>query len=397
VFSDRTAWNLESSKLSEVLAAHRAAGKPLIDLTVSNPTECGFDYRAEEILAALRDPAALRYEPVAAGLVVARAAVVEYYRSHGVTIGGDDLFLTTSTSEAYSFVLRTLCNGGDEALIPQPGYPLLHYLADISDVRLVRYPLIYDHGWQMDFHSLERAITPRTRAIAVVHPNNPTGHYYKDAEMERLSSLCALRGLAIVADEVFLDFGFGEDVVRSFVQNDRALTFTMSGLSKIAGLPQMKVAWLAVSGPEDLKREAKSRLEMIADTYLSMNAPVQLALPVLLEQRQHFRAQWLTRATKNLAQLDALLRGQKLCSRLEVEGGWYAVLKVPATGSDEELAVELIRAHSVYVHPGHFYDFPTDGYVVVSLITPESEFAQGISQLLELFRQKYSGEPSPGS
>jgi aspartate/methionine/tyrosine aminotransferase len=310
--------------------------------------------------------------------------------SHGVEIGVEDLFLTTSTSEAYSFVLRTLCNVGEEVLVPQPGYPLLDYLAGLSDVVLKRYPLIYDHGWQMDFASLEKAVTGKTRAVAMVHPNNPTGHFCKDTDMERLNEICAERGLAIVADEVFLDFSLRERPVRSFAAaGGKALTFTMSGLSKIAGLPQMKVAWVAVSGPEELKREARARLEVIADTYLSMNAPVQLALPVLLEQRGNFRAQWLARASRNLEQLDALLGGQELCSRLEVEGGWYVVLRVPVMGGDDELAVELIEEKGVFVHPGHFYEFAGDGFVVVSLICPEEEFSDGVKKLVELFREKY--------
>jgi alanine-synthesizing transaminase len=390
VFSDRTAWNLTNSKLSEVLAAHRAAGRPLIDLTVSNPTECGFTYRAEEILRALGNAAGLRYEPVAAGLVSAREAVAEYYRSaHGVDVAVEDLFLTTSTSEAYSFVLRMLCNVGDEVLVPQPGYPLLEYLAGLSDVELKRYPLVYDHGWQMDFPSLEGAITAKTRAVAVVHPNNPTGHFCSDEEMERLSALCAERGLAIVADEVFLDFSLSERRVRSFAAGGgKALRFTMSGLSKIAGLPQMKVAWVAVSGPEELKRQARARLEVIADTYLSMNTPVQIALPALLEQRGHFHSQWLARAKKNLERLDGLLAAQKLCSRLEVEGGWYVVVRVPVMGGDDELAAELITEKGVFVHPGHFYEFSGDGFVVVSLICPEKEFGEGVEKLLGLFREK---------
>ena len=391
MFSDRTAWNLANSRLSEVLAAHRAAGKPLIDLTASNPTECGFEFRAEEILSALGDRAGLRYEPVAAGLVSTRAAVAEYYRvSHGVDVRVEDLFLTTSTSEAYSFVLRMLCNVGDQLLVPQPGYPLLDYLAGLSDVVLKRYPLVYDHGWQMDFSSLEKAITAKTRAVAVVHPNNPTGHFCEEAEMDALNELCARRGLAIVADEVFLDFGLDGRKAPSFAAGGaKALTFTMSGLSKIAGLPQMKVAWLAVSGPEGLRREARARLEVIADTYLSMNAPVQLALPALLEQRENFRAQWLVRAKKNLARLDALLAGQELCSRLDVKGGWYVVVRVPVMGGDDELAVELITEKGVFVHPGHFYEFSGDGFLVVSLICPEKEFGEGVEKLLRLFGEKY--------
>ena len=385
MFSDRTGWNLERNKLSEALAKRRSSGLPLIDLMQSNPTQCGFHFDAQKILSALNNPASLHYDPNPQGLLLAREAVTAYYRSRNCQLSIDDIFLTTSTSEAYSFLFRMLCNPGDELLIPQPGYPLFSFLAGIQDVSLVRYPLVYDYGWQIDFHSLQQAITSRTRGIVVVHPNNPTGHFCKPGEIERLNQICRERHIAIISDEVFLDFSHAPDVPPTFAANSEVLTFTMSGLSKISGLPQMKVAWLAVSGPDALKQPAIARLEMIADTYLSMNAPLQLALPILLEQRHPFRQQWLTRAQNNLAYLDKLLASQKFCTRLKMEGGWYAVLKAPSTVGDDELALKLLTTHGVYVHPGHFYDFPADGYWVVSLITPEQEFATGIDALLAMF------------
>jgi len=389
MFSNRTAWNLESNPLSKALSERIASGKPVIDLTESNPTKCSFYFETEQILEALSHPASLQYEPLPQGLLPARNAVSDYYRARGCAMNVNDIFLTTSTSEAYSFLFRTLCNPGDEVLIPQPGYPLFNFLADIQDVTAVRYPLIYDYGWQIDFHAMERAITPRTRGIIVVNPNNPTGHFCKADDMERLNQLCLGRELALIADEVFLDFYFGKGVLPSFASNNEALTFTMSGLSKISGLPQMKVAWLIATGPEVLKQQAVARLEMIADTYLSMNTPMQLALPVLLELRHNFRQQCAERTRNNLAQLDKLLSTQKLCTRLNLEGGWYAILRVPATGSHEEFALELLNTRGVYVHPGHFYDFPTDGYLVVSLITPELRFAAGMEALVALIDEKF--------
>jgi alanine-synthesizing transaminase len=417
MFAKRTNWNLATNRLSEALVAHRAAGKPLIDLTLSNPTECGFEYENEAILRALQNPAALKYEPNPRGLDVARNAVQKYYAEdavgRGSHIGGfeegncasvagtsaavsnihlDDIFLTTSTSEAYSYVFRTLCDAQDEVLIPEPSYPLFDFLADIQDVRLVRYPLLYDHGWQIDFHSLEQSITPRTRGVIVVNPNNPTGNYCKPNEMRQLSEICLAQDLAIIADEVFLDFslrpekgaGGTEEQPASFAGSEEALTFTMSGLSKICGLPQMKAAWVIVSGPHNLKTQAAARLEVIADTYLSMNAPIQLALPALLELRHGFQKQLLARTQANLAELDRQLRAQESVSRLKVEGGWNAVLRVPATRPDEGLALGLLSKAGVYAHPGHFYDFHKEGYLVVSLITPEKEFSQGIKRLLEI-------------
>lgn len=403
MFADRTNWNLTPNRLSEALAEHLAAGKRLYDLSASNPTEGGFEYDSESVLQALGNETALTYVPDPKGLQRARQAVAEYYAGRGDEVSVEDIILTTSTSEAYSFVFRTLCNPGDELLVPAPSYPLFGFLADIHDIRLVKYPLLYDYGWQIDFPALEQAITPRTRGAIVVNPNNPTGHFVKPEDLATLNEICSARDMALVADEVFLDFAYGDaNTRREVVKNSRprgaagrkpgslavnagALTFTMSGLSKIAGLPQMKAAWLVASGPEELKTKALERLEVIADTYLSMNAPVQLALPELLQQRHGFQKQVTARVRRNVAELDRQLSQKKSCSRLEIEGGWYAVLRVPATRSDDDLAVELLTSKGIYVHPGHFYDFSTDGYLIVSLIMQEREFSEGIRRLLSMF------------
>ena len=382
MFAKRTNWNLAPNRLSEALAAHRAEGKPLLDLTVSNPTECGFEYNRSAILNALSNPAALSYEPNPRGLESARRAVAGYYAERKDEVSIEDIFLTASTSEAYSYVFRTLCNPGDELLIPSPSYPLFDFLADVQDVSLVRYPLLYDHGWLIDFHALEQAITPRTCGVIVVHPNNPTGHFAKRAEIAKLNSICSAHQIAIIADEVFLDFSLDGMQAVSFAANRGALTFTLSGLSKISGLPQMKAAWLIAGGPQQWKSDALARLEVIADTYLSVNAPVQLAIPRFLELRYAFQELVISRVRRNLAELDRQLATQKVSSRLAVEGGWCAVLRVPATRSDENLAIELLTTQGVSVHPGHFYEFASDGYLVVSLITPERTFAKGTSSLL---------------
>jgi alanine-synthesizing transaminase len=384
VFASRTNWNLEANHLSAALARHRAAGKRLLDLTASNPTECGFEYDSRAILQALASPLALNYSPDARGLPRARESVAAYYAARSVTVPIHTIILSTSTSEAYAFAFRTLCNPGDEVLVPEPSYPLFAFLADIQDVALARYPLVYDHGWQIDFPALEGALTARTRAVIVVNPNNPTGHFVKAREIEKLNRICAARELAIIADEVFLDFAMTEEAHSSFAANTAALTFTTSGLSKISGLPQMKAAWLITSGPEALKSQALARLEVIADTYLSLNAPVQLAMPAFLEQRHTFQKQLLSRVRKNLVELDRLLAMQKVCTRLTLEGGWYAVLRVPATRPDEELAIELLERHGVYMHPGHFFDFPAEGFLVLSLITREEEFQVGVAAMLSI-------------
>lgn len=385
MFADRTSWNLTPNRLAEALAQHRAKNKPLFDLTVSNPTECGFVYDNDAILRALSNPAATIYQPEPRGLATARRAIAEYYGQRGFDVTAEDILLTTSTSEAYSFVFRLLCNPGDELLIPAPSYPLFDFLADIQDVKLIRYPLFYDHGWEIDFHALEQAITQRTRGVIVVHPNNPTGHYTNSAAMKRLNGICFPNNMAIIADEVFLDFALTQQPHPSFAANRNALTFTMSGLSKMAGLPQMKAAWLITSGPEQWKSQACERLEVIADAYLSMSAPIQLATPSFLQQRGGFQKQLIARVRGNLRELDRQIAAQNSCSRLEIEGGWYVVLRVPATRPDEDLAVDLLESSGVYVHPGHFYDFPSDGYLVASLITPEPDFAEGIRRLLARF------------
>jgi alanine-synthesizing transaminase len=387
MFSERTNWKLARNRFTQALEEVRARGAKVLDLTVSNPTRAGLHYEEQAILGALASPQALDYDPQSKGLREAREAVAEYYREeHGVRrTDAEQVILTTSTSEGYSFVFRLLCNAGDELLVPKPSYPLFEFLADLQDVKLASYELIYDHGWQLDFPSLENALTARTRGVVVVHPNNPTGSYVQSGEMETLNSFCREHGLAVIADEVFLDYGLENTEHASFAGNRDVLTFTLSGLSKIAALPQMKVAWVVTSGPGSEAAEAMGRLEVIADTYLSMNAPLQWATPALLAQRKNIQPQLLERVRTNLTELDRQLAGQQACQRLSVDGGWYAVLRVPVTRSDEDLAIELLREKSVLVHPGHFYDFPRDGYLVLSLITPQLEFAEGMTAILERF------------
>jgi alanine-synthesizing transaminase len=382
VFARRTEWKLEPNRLMLLLQGMREQQREVLDLTESNPTHCGLHYETTEILQALANPAALDYEPEARGLKGARAAISAYYREQHAGVDPEDIVLCVSTSEAYSHIFRLLCNPGDEVLVPAPGYPLFELLADLHDVKLVPYPLIYDHGWQIDFHSLCGALTGASRAIVVVHPNNPTGSYVQDREREQLNQACSQRNLALIADEVFLDYAHSGAPPASFATNRAALTFTLSGLSKISALPQMKVAWLITSGPEHLAREAKARLEVVADTYLSPNAPVQHAIPVLLEQRHAAQQQLGKHIRANLRELDRQLGEHQACTRLNADGGWYAVVRVPATVDDEELALELLQECGVFVHPGHFYSFPGDGYLVVSLITRPEIFRAGMERLL---------------
>jgi alanine-synthesizing transaminase len=384
MFSKRTEWKLTPNRFTQAQVDLRAAGMDLLDLTVSNPTRAGLHFDADTILGSLNSSAAMDYDPQPKGLLPARQAVAGYYRAdhEGFSVDPESVVLTTSTSEGYSYVFRLLCNVDDEILVPKPSYPLFEFLADLQDVKLVAYPLLYDHGWQIDFPSLYKAVTHRTRAVAVVHPNNPTGSYASPAEMAALNAFCKENSLALIADEVFLDYSHDGVPRSSFALNNEVLTFTLSGLSKVAGLPQMKVAWVVTSGPETKNREALARLEVIADTYLSMNAPLQLATPTLLAQRKEIQPLLLDRVRTNLRELDHQLSRQKTCSRLEVEGGWYAVLRVPVMQSDEDLAIDLLRKVAVLVHPGHFYDFVSDGYLVLSLITAPKAFREGLGRVL---------------
>jgi alanine-synthesizing transaminase len=278
-----------------------------------------------------------------------------------------------------------LCESGDEILVPAPSYPLFDFLADLADIRLVPYPLLYDHGWQIDFVSMRAALTPRSRAVLVVHPNNPTGSFVKPREAAELAEICAVRDMSIVADEVFLDYTSGTAPANTFALSDRALTFTLSGLSKISLLPQMKLAWTVVSGPDAAVQTAIDRLEIIADTYLSPSTSVQLALSKFLSLRHILQAHLQQRISANLSVLDSMLRESKSLTRLDREGGWYAILRVPVTGTDDDVTVALLVRSSVLVHPGHFFNFSREGFLVLSLITPEQQFQEGLRRLGKFF------------
>jgi aspartate/methionine/tyrosine aminotransferase len=384
-FSTRTAWDLSETELTRAVRDRRAAGLPLIDLTASNPTRCGFTYDEAAILAPLARPESLVYDPDPRGMLTAREAVCRYYADHGATLSARNVFLTPSTSEAYSYLFRVLCDPGDEVLIAQPSYPLFDFLAQLENVQLVPYPLFYDHGWHLDAEALRRQITPRTRAIALVHPNNPTGHFTKAAERRELEAICSDHGLALIVDEVFLDYPLVEHPEPSFACGDHpVLTFILSGLSKIAGLPQMKAAWIASFGPEAVLEPALERIEVVADTFLSMNAPVQVALPDWLESRRTIQQQIQERLRRNLAALHRELAGSAI-SPLDVEGGWYGTLRVPAIEPDEALTIRLVRDFGVEVHAGYFFGFADSGWLVLSLLPEERDFSRGIKLIHSIF------------
>jgi aspartate/methionine/tyrosine aminotransferase len=381
-FSERTGWDVAESSYAAVVREARASGRRVYDLTVSNPTRCGFSYDVGALLRPLNDARALVYDPDPRGMRTAREAVAGYYAGHRAVVSPDDLILTTSTSEGYSFLFRLLCDAGDEVMVPQPSYPLFDFLAMLDDVRLRPYPLFYDHGWWIDFDRLEAAIGPRTRALLVVHPNNPTGHWTGLNERERLEELCARHGLALIVDEVFLDYPLDAagSLPRTFARGPHpVLMFVLSGLSKICGLPQMKTAWLLALGPEGVKADALARLEIVADTFLSMNAPVQLAMPAWLAGRGAVQAEILTRARKNLAALERMAAGGGGGLQvLRVDAGWSAVLSLAGCVGERECAERLVCERVVVVHPGEFYGMAEAQRVVVSLIVPSAELEEGM-------------------
>lgn len=378
-FSARTSWDLGENSLAVVLRSRREAGLPVVDLTVSNPGACGLGMPPESILPALGNPASLRYQPDPLGAVGAREAVQAYYRSHRSEVPLEHLCLTSSTSEAYSYLFRLLCDVEDEVLIARPSYPLFDFLAQLDRVRLVEYPLLYDHGWHIDLAALQAALTPRTRAVIVVHPNNPTGSLASEHADRALDELCAERGLALIADEVFLDYTLGAVPAQTFARGRRrALTFVLSGLSKVCALPQMKLSWIATAGPEQLVAQAAARLEVIADTFLSVNSPAQAALPRWLAARAPVQESIRSRLRENVRLLDMALVGT-LASRLQLEAGWTAMLRVPRTVEGVPFA-EAALHRGVLVQPGEFYG-ASAGHVVLSLLTPPEVLARGLDLL----------------
>jgi alanine-synthesizing transaminase len=384
MFSTRTNWQRKPNRLTELYNLIQESGRPILDLTKSNPTECGFTYPSKEILSAFNNPRLLHYQPDPQGIIPARKAVCSYYNGKGVDISPHQVFLTASTSEAYSTVFKLLCNTGDDVLVPRPSYPLFDYLAQINDVHLNQYPLRYDGEWHIDLESLFEAITPMTKAIVLIHPHNPTGMFLKKDEYEKIVAIAANHNLALIVDEVFLDYGFSENDGRmlSTASERRVLTFTMNGISKMVGLPQMKLGWVVLSGPDKLLAEASHRLEIVCDTFLSVNTPVQEGLRILMDAGDSVREQILARTKNNFTFLSQLLNNGK-CSLLNCEGGWYGIIRVPRTKPDEEWCLELLGLHGVYVYPGYFFDFDEEGYLIVSLLTEENVFRDAATRMLE--------------
>lgn len=380
MLSSRASFDLSLNALAEAHAKPRTVA--LLDLTESNPTRAGIPYDADAILASLALPSSLLYQPLPFGLASARAAVAADLGLHGPPVDPSRVVLTASTSEAYAFLFKLLCDPGDEVLVPRPSYPLFEHLARLECVRAVPYRLAYDGAWHVDLPSVRAGVSGRTRVIVAVSPNNPTGSYLKRQELAAIADL----GLPIVSDEVFARYATRTDSTRArsaLEAGDRApLVFALGGLSKLAGLPQMKLAWMAIGGAAGRIDEALGGLEVIADAFLSVGTPVQWALPTLLSSRVIAEHAIRNRVLSNLAGLGSAVKGSAV-SVLDVEGGWCAILRLPTTRTEEAWALDFLEHDGVHVHPGHFYDFEDGAYVVVSLLTPEATLREGVRRIVD--------------
>jgi alanine-synthesizing transaminase len=382
LYSHRLSWIFCPNRYSLRVAQLKRSGAALLDLSSSNPVSAGWDYPHREISDAFSALQDFSYEPDAAGCSVAREAVAGYYRARGLDVPLDRIFLTASTSEAYSQLFRLLCDPGDEVLTPSPSYPLFEYLAALDSVRPVSYRLRYDGNWHVDFRSLGESVTGRTRAIVIVNPNNPTGSFLTAHDADGLLRFASEHRLAVLADEVFFDYEIVEarDRVKTFINRDGPVIFSLSGLSKSAGMPQMKLSWMVLSGPDAEQRNARERLELVLDTYLSVNTPVQLAAPALLGIGKSFGQKILQRARTNYKILKRQLAGSA-AHPLHTEGGWSAIVQLPHTRSEEEWLFALLEEQSVIAQPGYYFDMEIEAYLVLSLITSPEMFAEGAARL----------------
>jgi aspartate/methionine/tyrosine aminotransferase len=383
MISSRLPRNLEPNAVSRAIDAKRRSGTRIVDLTETNPTGAGFDY-PKTILEPLADPRALEYDAQPLGLWSARAAVAADFRRRGIVISADRVALTSSTSEAYALLFKLLCDAGDAVLVPHPSYPLFEHLTQLESVTAIPYALEYHGSWRIDIDSIARAATERVRAILIVSPNNPTGSFLHADDLEALSALAATKGWAIIGDEVFADYPLDPAPSATHVlAGADVLTFSLGGLSKSAGLPQLKLGWIGFGGPPAKVDAALTAYEVIADTYLSVSTPVQAAAAELIESGTAIRAQIHARVRRNLESLRALASGYPSIDVLKVEGGWSAVLQVPQLRSEEALVLELLERDHVLVHPGFFFDFTREAFIVISLLIEPATFDRAVAAVMK--------------
>jgi hypothetical protein len=384
-YSERLSWSFLENAYSQAIALKRRDNAPLLDLSLSNPTTAlGSSYPDDAIRQSFGRLESFLYEPVPHGLSVAREAIVEYYRETGIAVDAKNILLTASTSEAYALLFKLFCDPGDEVLAPAPSYPLFEYLSALESVRSAPYSLAYDGSWYLDIKEMARQITPRTRAIVIVNPNNPTGSFLKPSECEELFALAARHNLPIVSDEVFMDYEIAAGPrIKTLIGRDDVLSFSLNGLSKSAGMPQMKLGWMVVNGPDADRATAKARIELLLDTYLSVNTPVQRALPGLLRAGRGVRDALRLRIAGNLAILAESLSSTN-AHMLHLEGGWSAILRLPATRSEAAWLHYFLFEGNIIAQPGYFFDMPAEPYIVISLIVEPAIFLQGLSEIRRL-------------
>lgn len=383
MFSQRTSWDSEKNRITLLCDRIKRQGSPFFDLTQSNPTRCGFEFPAKELSRSLVNEENFIYQPDSKGLVKARKQVARYYKSKEIDVLSEHIILTSSTSEGYSFLFRLLADVGEEILFPQPGYPLFPFLTELNDARMVRYPLRLDKNWPVDLNQLEASITENTKAIVLVNPNNPTGSYISDEEIAKINEICLKHNLCLICDEVFLDYDLENNTnKRSVLGKSRVLTFVLSGLSKILAMPQMKLSWIVVAGEDDLVEKAVKRLEIISDTYLSVNTPVQHALGQWFLQKEVIQGLIRLRVKENLLTLEKQCSNHRRIELIKPQGGWYAIVKVKGYVCEEEFVFSLLKDFHVYVHPGYFYDFTQDGFFVLSLLPLKNIFEEGVNMML---------------
>ncbi len=382
-YSHRLSWDFSPNALSRVIAEKRRRGVPLLDLTISNPTEAFANYPHDAVRSAYANIADFSYTPEPFGAEEARRAIAESYAERAIAISPDQILLTASTSEAYALLFKLFCDPEDEILAPIPSYPLFDFLARLESVRLVPYRLSYDGRWFIDFASFREGISRRTRAIVIVNPNNPTGSFLKECEKKELFEIAERHDLPIISDEVFMDYPLGSigQRIPTLIGCERVLSFSLNGLSKTAGMPQVKLGWVAVNGPSAERAFVRERMEVLFDTYLSVSTPVQQALPQLLKIGAGIRRQIAERIQGNLGTLDRLL-GNSPAHRLYTEGGWSAILRLPRTSTEDTWVTRFAEEHDVIVQPGYFFDMGSEPYVVVSLITAPEILEEGIRRIV---------------
>ncbi len=380
-FSNRVPWPTHPNPLTQKI---EALGKEnILDLTLSNPTQCQFEYLKSDILQSFLNPQNLHYEPLPHGLKKAREAVSAYYKEKNIDIHPDEIFLTASTSEAYSFLFRLLLEPGDTILAPQPSYPLFEYLTALHDIQMDHYPVIYQNSWRFNLDPKKTGAS----AILIVNPNNPTGNFVQASEADHFISFSKSQSVPIISDEVFLDFSWNAGTSKpiSFASRSETLCFTLGGISKMLGLPQMKLSWIVVTGPEKIKKEALERLETIADTYLSVSTPAQNALPEWFGLAHDIQKEISQRLKQNYEKLKNETGRQDFAKLLDVQGGWYAILELPKNQNDEERAMQLLEKEHVLTHPGYLFDFKSGDYLVLSLLPPPDIFSKGVGRIMQNF------------